>query len=258
MKNILLILIGILCFSACRVGLIRGNGNIVTKNIEVADFSALKFGGGIKVSVVKGPANKVEVTTDENIFDILNFEKQGKYLYIHYDKPVMVNSSNGINVKVEMPDFEGAQVSGGGELNFPQPYDAAGIVNMDFSGGSSGNILLAAKELSINMSGGAEAKIESKGDRLKLSLSGGSQINNAELKYDFCKIETSGGASVYVKKSEVREAEVSMSGGSSSELSVSEKLKVNGSGGATFTLQGGNPTIEKDMSGGAKIVLENK
>lgn len=76
-RSVLLSLAVLGLFAAC--GPEEGNGNIVSEDVQVGDFTRVKVSDGLSVELMIGP-RRVTVTTDENLLNKFEFDVDGQTL----------------------------------------------------------------------------------------------------------------------------------------------------------------------------------
>src|SRR5271154_3274198 len=61
---------------------IVGSGKIETREMKVADFTAVDVEGAFQVEVQRGTAFRTEITADDNLFDTIQVRREGSTLKI--------------------------------------------------------------------------------------------------------------------------------------------------------------------------------
>ena len=84
--NFIFAFIAVVTLSSCNfdisLGQVDGNGNVVTEERSVADFTKVKGAAGIDVYLTEGTENKVTVEADENLMELIETEVEGGKLRI--------------------------------------------------------------------------------------------------------------------------------------------------------------------------------
>ena len=109
----LAILFFAIALSGCNWLGIRGNGNIVTDQRQVTDFTELAASGGLRVEWHSGPPS-VSIRTDENLLQYIDARVTDSKLRIrtrHHLRP-----TDHIRVTISSPKFNGADLSGAVDL----------------------------------------------------------------------------------------------------------------------------------------------
>lgn len=169
MKKILFMAAAVLlCASCLRVNTkwngsrnaVRGEGRVISKSFEFKDFDAIVINGHADVDFYQSDTYEVTLTTQENIFDYVDYRVDGTTLILQnkdkkdvraeeYDlvirapqlKSIVVNGATDFNVKGLRTDGDfTVQVNGAGDLEFER---------------------IACNDLSIEVNGAADAELTS-------------------------------------------------------------------------------------------------
>lgn len=274
MRAIALAIVGIMVMGviSCHASKIKGNGEIVTKEIKVSDFSEIRIGQGIgSVSMsdffswgqrFKSPefhytqqqgSAGLEITIDENLLTSLNIETTNGVLVIEAKKGTKISptsmeikghsreltalSTSGstdfyLNSKLTTEKLE-VSASGGSDVYLKNPVRISGLCKFSLSGGSD----LKATDLEC--------------DKIEARTSGGSDISLAG-NANSGSYRTSGGSDINAYGFAVKRLECSASGGSDIEATATESLDASASGGSDIRYKG-NPQVNKSASGGSDI-----
>ncbi|MEL6925876.1 MAG: DUF2807 domain-containing protein, partial [Bacteroidota bacterium] len=90
----------------------RGEGDIVTQTLNIADFTGVKLTVSGDVYITQGEDFNVEVRGQENILDLLEVDIQNDTWEIEFDR--CVRNYEGFEVFITMPTIEYLSVSGSG------------------------------------------------------------------------------------------------------------------------------------------------
>ena len=129
MKRITFAIISLIAFStiSCFAEKIKGNGNIITKEIQVADYKQIKVGQGIETGgnsffgknqspqvnyTQKGGKSGLKITIDENLLSELKFNSNGDVLQIETERGTRINPSKLI-IETHSSELNKLGVSGG-------------------------------------------------------------------------------------------------------------------------------------------------
>ena len=175
---------------------VRGDGNLTSKEITVADYNEIKIDGAIDFYYEQSDAPaKVEITVDHNLHQYINIEVKDRVLKIGF-KGVTVDHYTKFIVKTNSKWLAAAQFSG--NCNF--------CVNSPLTG----------DETTIKANG--NSLIELKGTvtlgKLKLDANGSANFVVDDVKTDKLELDLDGSGSVRVKKGIAKEGSFSTAGGS--------------------------------------------
>ena len=248
MKRITFAIISLIAFStiSCFAEKIKGNGNIITKEIQVADYKQIKVGQGIETGgnsffgknqspqvnyTQKGGKSGLKITIDENLLSELKFNSNGDVLQIETERGTRINPSKLI-IETHSSELNKLGVSGG----------------IDFFLRSS----LSGENLEISASGASDVYLE-KPIRItnlcKINLSGASDLKG---KANDGKYSCSGSSDIKAYDFVIKRLKCSASGSSDIFTTVTEKLEANASGSSDIKYKG-NPEVKKHSSGSSDI-----
>ncbi len=185
-----LLLLPLLFLASCDVTGLRGNGNLVTEQRAVTEFSNISAGGIFRIEWKSGPPS-CTVTTDSNLLPYVTVKNDGAFLRLSTERSL--NPHRNISVVVTSAKLEGVKLSGAtrftahqvkGEKFFLSTSGASrveldGAVD-DLTASMSGASRLTASafptkrtELSIAGAGRAEVFVT---EELKASIAGAGKV----------------------------------------------------------------------------------
>jgi len=144
--------------AAARDSSIRGSGQLVTKELDLAAFGKLDVGGAFDVHVEFGGSQRVALTIDDNLVENMEIEVHGDTLNLDYHKNC--NPSRGSLVEITVPDLEGVAVHGAGDVEIE-----------DFNG----------DRFEFKLSGAGDLTIDGQVDELEVRISGAGDVDAREL-----------------------------------------------------------------------------
>ncbi|MDR1161323.1 MAG: DUF2807 domain-containing protein [Tannerellaceae bacterium] len=213
---------------------IKGNGNVITKEIQVSDFKSITVGPGVECSnrffsknTYQSPvlnftqttgALALSITMDENLFSSLEIKSDGNELSIRTPRGIVINPSK-LEINASAKELKKVAVSGcidfvtanafrsdrleiaisgasDVKINHPTQIDQF-IIRIS----GAGDLIaeeLACKELETNISGAGDIVLKGKADKARFTVSGAGDIKA----YDFmvkdleCKVSGSGDAKI--------------------------------------------------------------
>ncbi len=255
MKRITFAIISLIAFStiSCFAEKIKGNGNIITKEIQVADYKQIKVGQGIETGgnsffgknqspqvnyTQKGGKSGLKITIDENLLSELKFNSNGDVLQIETERGTRINPSKLI-IETHSSELNKLGVSGG--IDFFLRSSLSGE-NLEISASGASDVYLEkpiriTNLCKINLSGASDLKVSDLiCDRIDTHSSGSSDMNLKGKAYDFV----------------IKRLKCSASGSSDIFTTVTEKLEANASGSSDIKYKG-NPEVKKHSNGSSDI-----
>ena len=121
----------------------KGSGNVTTEERDVSDFRSIDVAGSASVSIVPGDFS-CTITTDDNIHEHITTEVANDTLVVATKGSY---SSNGVNLKISMPELNAVSTSGSGGIHFEE-FDSktvtatsAGSASIGFKGCQFGKLV---------------------------------------------------------------------------------------------------------------------
>ncbi len=270
MRAIALAFIGLMTLGivSCHAKKVKGNGNIITKEIQVSDYKEIKVGQGIEHSGMSfskknqsprfnytqqsGSAG-LEITIDENLLSLLVIESNGGVLRIGTERGTQINPSR-LVINGHSKELNKLGVSGG----------------MDFILQNK----LTGDNLEVSASGASDVYLENAvriSNLCKISLSGASDLKASDLECDKIECRSSGSSDIKMSGKAndgeyhcsgssdiksydfvVKRLRCSASGSSDIMTNVTERLDASASGSSDIKYKG-NPEVKKSSSGSSDI-----
>jgi hypothetical protein len=233
MRRIIFVAFVVSLFCSCKFfggKRVNGNGNVVTRDISVAEFNSIEAGSAMQIRIKQGPAS-VQLKTDENLQEYFTIKVDGKTLVIEQKSGYSLSSKEEIIVYISAPTFENLSVGGASKLI------------------SEG--LITADEIELHGSGANRFDMELKASKVLADFSGSSTLNLKGSANDFVT-DASGASKIYCLEFITQEADVDVSGASHAELAVEKELKVDASG-ASHVEYKGNANVKQNSSGASNV-----
>ena len=247
-------------------------GEVVTKEFNIKDFTGIDIGYNTEVTYVQGKNYKVEVKTTEKVFNALQVKNKGGVLtldfpfrtpnkvknekvYLYITAP-QINSFNlsgvtklnaeGFSAERMMMDVSGAcaitvgdidcseaDIDCSGASKFTANIKARGKADFDCSGASTMKLKLKAKDIDLDFSGATKGNLDIVSDNTEMEISGASKIEGS-FKGKAIDLECSGTGKV--------------------DLNVDcERIKAENSGVAKVIISGTADDVKVNSSGVSKI-----
>jgi hypothetical protein len=189
--------LGALVLSACPDE--WGNGERITDERDLSDFSAVDNSGELDVLVEQGEHFEVVVSIDKNLLDRVETDVIGDTLRIR-TRGQIANVLRGPHVRITMPTLSGGRVAGAGNLEL---YDFTDSESLDLSVSGSGDLRWQGEALEVvaAVSGAGDLVLEGETESLDLQVSGAGDARATDCVAQDARVSVSGAgdASVYVE-----------------------------------------------------------
>ena len=211
---------------------IKGNGISKTETREASGYTSLSSGGPMKVEIVYGTSNTIQLEGDENILPYIETIVKNGELTIRVKERISVQTKVPLRVHVSMTTINGIAHSGSGEIRGSGNFTSTQATDIAQSG--SGSINLKFNKfagMSISQSGSGSIKMEGElNDDLDVSQSGSGNVDCERVASQNVNAHISGSGSLRVNASKSLDAQISGSGHIYYTGSASVSTHVSGSG----------------------------
>ena len=235
--KIILSLLTALLVTSCafdvNFGQMRGNGNVITENLQITDnFNEVSAGNGWEVILEKGSEISVIVEADENLVDAAEIYVKNNTLKIYCER----NISNATSKKVFVTyvgDLTAINASSGASLTTEQ--------------------VLKGDKLSLNVSSGGNIRTEAIVRNIDTDVSSGGKINITG-STESLDADVSSGGVIYANKLKAKYAVANASSGGTIDLYVADRLQARASSGGDIDYWGDPKEVDKpkkSISGGS-------
>jgi len=203
-----------------------GNGNMVTKNVEVENFEEVFVSGNYTIFLEKGDKPALTITADENLMQYIETEVRGDQLKV--ESTENIKSDEGLKLNITYDKLTSLEIGGAAEIE-NEGVLVSEYFNLDMSGAGSVDLDLDVKHLELTISGAGSVNFKGKAIEQEVQMSGAGEYDAKDLLSQTCRI--------------------SISGVGSADVNVEQKLvgEVSGVGGITYW---GNPQdVQTNVSG---------
>jgi predicted small secreted protein len=230
MKRIILVILTLsLISTACYFNMIKGSGNVIQEERELNQFNEIGLRGTGTVILTQGDVQKVTITTDDNIMDLVQTNVKNGKLIIYTEGNIMHYTK--FDIDITIPEIKAISVSGSGDV--------------------VSNEQLQCDDLELNVSGSGEIVISVNAEDIEASISGSGEI---ALQGEAGEVETriSGSGNMKARELTCKDASIRVSGSGNCRINATENLdvKVSGSGNVYYY---GNPDISTNVSGSGSV-----
>ncbi len=168
---------------------VKGSGEVATQAREVGTFDRIRSSGSFDVNVTIGPQQKVTVSFDDNLIDLVMTEVKGRTLQIYSDGSF--SSHKSCRIEITVPSLEAVVVSGSGDIY------VRGLKGAEFS---------------YEISGSGDATLIGEVDEVDIEVSGSGEVDARELKAKRAYVEIAGSGDVQVWASDLLDGSIAGSG----------------------------------------------
>ena len=186
---------------------IKGAGEVVSRDMQVGDFTKIDVGGAFVVSYKRGDC-AVSVEMQENLFEHLDIAVKHGKLSVNFKSGKNISTGKSPHVYISAPVLDAIALSGAASTADWDKISAESF-SISASGAAGINISLEAERLDLDASGAVTVKLSGSVGAAKMVASGASNIKAGDLEIKDAKINVSGASNAHVACSGSLDAEVS-------------------------------------------------
>lgn len=235
--NSLLVLLAVLftvtsCYQDDNDGIfncVKGEGNIVTQEINVSEFTGVKLEIAADIYITQGDAFVVSVTGQQNIINELERDVNNGTWEVEFDR--CVKNYDELTIHITMPEIDYLAISGSGTMYSQNTLD---VDELDLKISGSGDMILDlnAYKVDATISGSGQMKLDGITEIAEYKISGSGDYHAFGLQADIVEVKISGSGNAEV-------------------LAIDYlKVEITGSGDVFYR---GTPTLDVSITGSGNI-----
>lgn len=210
-KNLLILLICCFVVTSCNWAQpgISGEGAVVTKELDLENFTGVSLAAAGKIYLTQGTTQKVTVEAQQNVIDNLKTEVKNGNWGIGF-KENMRNYKSLI-IRITVPQIDDLSIAGSGTIIGENAFNNLG-------------------DLSISVAGSGDVKLSGTADKVSVSIAGSGDVDIQDLKAQNAKVSISGSGDCKVDVSGALDVSIAGSGDVAYKGSPRVSSSVSGSG----------------------------
>jgi hypothetical protein len=243
------LLISIIC-AGCE-GVVKGSGDLETKQYAFSDFDRVDVGYAFEVEIDQSSSYSISITADDNLFEYIQVTKDGETLKIGLKRIINLGPVT-LEVKVTLPHLRGLEFSGA-TRGTVSGFSSTENLDFQVSGASSLELVdTSASDVKFEVSGASKVTGDIVASDADFIISGATSIQLEGSAIDII-VDASGASRVKLAAFMVDNADVTLSGASSCTVNLDGKLDANLSGASELEYIG-EPTMGIiNTSGGSSL-----
>lgn len=192
---------------------IKGNGNMIVKNITTASYDEISVSGFFDVELVAGEEGKITLNAEDNLVDYIKIEVENNTLKMSVEKGVYIVPSRGSKVQITVPfqSLNAVSLNGSGDISTKNPI-TTNAFKSTLSGSGDIHLEVNAKEINSEVTGSGDMSLKGKSDVLKCTVTGSGDLNTKDLESATVYAKVTGSGDCQVNCTENLEARVTGSG----------------------------------------------
>lgn len=258
MSRIYLIALCCLFFASCNNILssgIKGNGNIISKEITISEFNKIVASGAVDIiyeqDTTKIPYLKVEV--DDNILEYILIETKNNELTISTKKTI---NPTRFKVYTNSNNLENINLSGASDIELISDLKNESLkIQLSGSSDLKSKNRIEISNIEIKTSGASDLIIKQLiADKTTVSCTGSSDITIAGTT-NYLTADANGSSDLKIDNFKAKNANINISGSSDASLYVTDSLNVKASGSSDVKYKG-KPLTKSISSTGSSDIKE--
>jgi len=192
---------------------IKGNGNVVTENRDVAAYDEVHVNGNIDVVLVDGKEGKITLKAEENFLEYIEISVKNDALKIKIKDRTELRPSIGKNILITVPvkDVHKLAINGSGEIEGKVTLNGNKI-KLQVNGSGDMDVDLKATDVTATVNGSGDINVTGKADYFEAIVTGSGDIDGDELFVNICKGKVVGSGDIKFQAKEKLDAKIIGSG----------------------------------------------
>lgn len=186
---------------------VRGDGDIVTREVDLESFDAIEASGAFKITLTEGSKPHITIATDQNLQEYIVAEVKNQTLTLEM-RGKKTYSPTQLEVQITTPSLKKLKLSGATSLSADYTIQTPSL-EIQISGAAQLSLGLETHELNTRISGAGKIDLSGLADHHQLHISGAAAVNSVSLKTLKTKVRLSGAGSAHVYASQHLDATVS-------------------------------------------------
>ncbi|MFC2068552.1 GIN domain-containing protein [Chloroflexota bacterium] len=232
-------------------GVVRGSGNLETKQYNFNDFSRVDVGYAFKVEIDQSSSYSISITADDNLFEHIQVTKEGETLKIGLKRVLSLGSVT-LRAKVTVPQLRGLDFSGA-TRGTVSGFSSTEKLEVNVSGASSLDLVdISAGDIKFEVSGASEVTGDIEAGDADFNISGASTV---QLEGSAINIvaDAFGASRVKMAAFSINNADIELSGASSGTVKLDGRLDADLSGASKLDYIGEPAMGTINISGGSSL-----
>jgi len=237
MRNVfLLIVIVLISLSSCRFTggkRIKGNGNVVTKEVTKGDFTKVEQKGSFDVYLSNSPSASVKIEAEENLIEYIETYVNNNTLVIRTKEGYSLKPDRDVKIYISAPHLTDIQSSGSGDIISQSLLSDSTKISFGVRGSANIQVDVNAPEIDAEISGSGDMELKGQTRKFNAEMRGSGNIKASDLKAE--------------------DTDVEIKGSGDADVFASSSLNVNVRGSGDVRYKGNAPKVTNDIKGSGSV-----
>jgi hypothetical protein len=187
---------------------VRGEGESITRKLDIPSFSAITISGSTGVTISQGVEQKVEITAPENIISLLNTSVNDNTWDVSFVECIR---SRTLEINITVPSLNAITVLGSGDVKGTNNINVEQM-NITVTGSGNVDLILNSIKLVSSIKGSGNIRLTGSATNHSITVSGSGNVDAEEFPTVRTQVQIIGSGDAKVNASEQIEATVKGSG----------------------------------------------
>ncbi|WP_430909671.1 head GIN domain-containing protein [Maribacter sp. 2-571] len=234
LKLLVIVMITAGLFHSCNVETITASGDVINKEINISDYTALKVSDAFNVFVTFSETNEsIILVANEDVQKLVVIEKQDDDLIIGLKKSARIRGNATLEVYIQAKTLSAFDINGAAKIILENQLSVPNL-SISLSGSSDFDGALQVEELYLKSNGASESDLSGTVKNAHIALSGSSELRDFDLN--------------------IQTADLRLSGASDAYIAVIKNMEVIASGASRLIYRGDADIIKKKLSGSSQLI----
>jgi len=237
MRNVfLLITVVLVSLSSCRFGggkRVKGNGNVITKEVNHGDFTKVEQKGSFDVYLSNAPSTSVKIEAEENLIEYIETYVNNNTLVIRTKEGYSLRPDRDVKIYIAAPHLSDIQSSGSGDIISQSLISDSTKMSFGIRGSANIQVEVNAPEIDAEIRGSGDMELKGQTRKFRAEVNGSGNIKALELKAEDTDIE--------------------IKGSGDADVFASSSLNVNVRGSGDVRYKGNAPKVTNDIKGSGSV-----
>lgn len=200
---------GLLSASCVSIDCVKGTGDPVKKDLQVAAFHGINVMGALDVRLTRAEATQVTVEGQANLIDLVETTVNDGVWTITTSK--CYSTDKPFVVHISLPVIDHVHVQGSGDVTGSGAFEMEKAV-LSVQGSGDIKLHVNAEHLEASVQGSGDINLQGNAARFECGIQGSGDVKAADLKTEHTKANVTGSGDVSVSVSASLDASVTGSG----------------------------------------------
>lgn len=192
---------------------IKGNGNLVSKVVTIANYDRIQVSGIFDIILVKGDVGKITIEAEENLVNLIEIKVDNNELRIAQEKGKNIVPSRSMGIKITVPfnEMNRVSLSGSGSIKSKDKITEKNF-SAELSGSGEIDLIINTAEATAKVTGSGDLTLQGDVESFGCSVTGSGDLDASALKSAQVNANVTGSIDCKVYCKEKIEARVTGSG----------------------------------------------